>query len=395
MTHNATTDMTTDETKDVTNTSTIIDLETRNVNKHYGNFTAVDNVSLKIEKGSFFSILGPSGCGKTTLLRMIAGFDEPDSGDILIQGNSMLGVPANKRPANMVFQHLALFPMMSVADNVAYGLKQRKVNPAEITKRVNNALESVDLGDSGKKKISQLSGGQKQRIAIARCLVLEPKLLLLDEPLGALDLKLREHMKVELKQMQSRIGTTFIYITHDQSEALVMSNKVAVMNHGAFEQVGTPSDLYYHPETSFVAGFVGDANKWKAKVSQVDNARCTTQVANGPALRGKITGIAPIAVGDEVDVFVRPEAIKIIKGLNNSEKNDNSLKCKVVDLLFNGANSSALLEDITTGKELHVALPQTGEYIGLQKGENLTISWSQDQTHCFKDSLQKSIKAEV
>ncbi|WP_299878927.1 ABC transporter ATP-binding protein [uncultured Cocleimonas sp.] len=383
-------------TKNVTakdsNTSTIIDLETRNVNKHYGDFTAVDNVSLQIEKGSFFSILGPSGCGKTTLLRMIAGFDEPDSGDILIQSNSMLGVPANKRPANMVFQHLALFPMMSVADNVAYGLKQRKVNPAEISKRVKNALESVDLGDSGKKKISQLSGGQKQRIAIARCLVLEPKLLLLDEPLGALDLKLREHMKVELKQMQSRVGTTFIYITHDQSEALVMSNKVAVMNNGAFEQVGTPSDLYYHPETSFVAGFVGDANRWKAKVTQVDHVRCTTQVANGPALRGKITGTKPIAVGDDVDVFVRPEAIKIIQGEDKPQESDNSLQCRVVDLLFNGANSAALLEDIATGKELHVALPQTGEYIGLQKGESLTIAWSQDQTHCFSARSKSTSK---
>ena len=247
-----------------------IDLETRDVNKHYGDFTAVDNVSLKIEKGSFFSILGPSGCGKTTLLRMIAGFDHPDSGDILIQGDSMLGVPPNKRPANMVFQHLALFPMMSVAENVAYGLKQRKVQAAEITKRVNNALESVDLGSSGNKRISQLSGGQKQRIAIARCLVLEPKLLLLDEPLGALDLKLREHMKVELKQMQSRVGTTFIYITHDQSEALVMSNNIAVMNKGRFEQVGSPSDLYYNPQTAFVAGFVGDANQWQATVTRTD-----------------------------------------------------------------------------------------------------------------------------
>jgi spermidine/putrescine transport system ATP-binding protein len=375
--------MTQNVTAKNSNNSTIIDLETRNVNKHYGDFTAVDDVSLKIEKGSFFSILGPSGCGKTTLLRMIAGFDEPDSGDILIQGSSVLGVPANKRPANMVFQHLALFPMMSVADNVAYGLKQRKVASAEINKRVKNALESVDLGDSGKKKISQLSGGQKQRIAIARCLVLEPKLLLLDEPLGALDLKLREHMKVELKQMQSRVGTTFIYITHDQSEALVMSNKVAVMNNGAFEQVGTPSDLYYHPETSFVAGFVGDANKWQAKVTQVDNVSCTTQVANGPALRGKINGTAPIAVGEKVDVFVRPEAIKIVQNGQTADPNENSLQCTVVDLLFNGANSTALLVDVASGKELHVALPQTGEFIGLQKGEALTISWSQDQTHCF------------
>jgi len=378
--------MTYTDTKNADHSDSVIDLETRDLNKHYGDFTAVDNVSLQIEKGSFFSILGPSGCGKTTLLRMIAGFDEPDSGDILIQDKSMLGVPANKRPANMVFQHLALFPMMSVAENVAYGLKQRKVVPAEITKRVNEALESVDLGASGKKKISQLSGGQKQRIAIARCLVLEPKLLLLDEPLGALDLKLREHMKVELKQMQSHVGTTFIYITHDQSEALVMSNKVAVMNNGAFEQVGAPSDLYYHPQTSFVAGFVGDANKWSAKVSQLDNNGCSAQVANGSTLRGKVNGQLSLSVGEDVEVFVRPEAIKIIQKGISPDENDNSLQCKVADLLFNGANSTALLEDIATGKELHVALPQTGEYIGLQKGEALTISWSQDQTHCFKAS---------
>ena len=369
----------------------LIDLETRGVKKQYNDFVAVDNVSLSIEKGSFFSILGPSGCGKTTLMRMIAGFDEPDSGDILIQGKSMLGVPANKRPANMVFQHLALFPMMSVAENVAYGLKQRKVLPTEITKRVNNALESVDLAASGKKKITQLSGGQKQRIAIARCLVLEPKLLLLDEPLGALDLKLREHMKVELKQMQRRVGTTFIYITHDQSEALVMSNKVAVMNKGAFEQVGTPSDLYYHPKTSFVAGFVGEANKWQAKVTITDAGRCSAQVANGPILLGKITGNASIAVGDEIDVFVRPEVIKIIRhglqfGVTKSE-NENELECRVVDLLFNGANSTALLEEVTTAKELHVTLPQTGEYLNLHKGERLMISWDADQTHCFRAGL--------
>lgn len=365
--------------------NTVIDLETCSVNKHYGNFTAVDNVSMQIEKGSFFSILGPSGCGKTTLLRMIAGFDEPDSGDILIQGGSVLGVPANKRPANMVFQHLALFPMMSVADNVAYGLKQRKVAPAEINKRVQNALESVDLGGAGKKKIAQLSGGQKQRIAIARCLVLEPKLLLLDEPLGALDLKLREHMKVELKQMQNHVGTTFIYITHDQSEALVMSNKVAVMNRGAFEQVGTPADLYYHPQTAFVAGFVGDANKWRTTVSHMEGDYCTSKLADNTALLGKVSSDGnTIAAGDQVDVFVRPEAIKIINNNAPQDKDHNTLNCHVRDLLFNGANSSALLEDTTTGKTLQVALPQTGEFIGLQKGEPLMIAWHKNQTHCFK-----------
>ena len=365
-----------------------IDLETRDVNKHYGDFTAVDNVSLKIEKGSFFSILGPSGCGKTTLLRMIAGFDHPDSGDILIQGDSMLGVPPNKRPANMVFQHLALFPMMSVAENVAYGLKQRKVQAAEITKRVNNALESVDLGSSGNKRISQLSGGQKQRIAIARCLVLEPKLLLLDEPLGALDLKLREHMKVELKQMQSRVGTTFIYITHDQSEALVMSNNIAVMNKGRFEQVGSPSELYYHPETAFVAGFVGDANQWQATVTRTDKGLCTAKVSDGLELVGKINNNATLSTGDKVDVFVRPEAIQIVQDTSATPNGQtNQLQCVVIDLLFNGANSTALLKEVVTGKSLHVALPQTGEYTGLQKGEALTVAWSQQQTHCFKGML--------
>jgi spermidine/putrescine transport system ATP-binding protein len=275
--------------------------------------------------------------------------------------------------------------MMSVAENVAYGLKQRKVQAAEITKRVNNALESVDLGSSGNKRISQLSGGQKQRIAIARCLVLEPKLLLLDEPLGALDLKLREHMKVELKQMQSRVGTTFIYITHDQSEALVMSNNIAVMNKGAFEQVGSPSDLYYHPETAFVAGFVGDANRWQATVSRLENGLCTAKVSNDLELVGKIDGNASLSVGDTTDVFVRPEAIKIIQDSSAlSGGQANQLQCVVLDLLFNGANSTALLKEVITGKDLRVALPQTGEYTGLKKGEAITVAWSQQQTHCFK-----------
>ncbi|WP_299376918.1 ATP-binding cassette domain-containing protein [uncultured Kiloniella sp.] len=232
-----------------------LDLECRQLVKSFGKFTAVDNVSLEIPKGSFFSILGPSGCGKTTLLRMLAGFIEPTAGDIVIKEQSMLGVPPNKRPVNMVFQHLALFPMMNVAENIAYGLKRRKLPQAEIDKKVADVLERVSLPDAGPKDVTQLSGGQRQRIAIARSLVLEPAVLLLDEPLGALDLKLREHMKVELKQLQHEVGTTFVYITHDQSEALVMSDNVAVMNQGRFEQVGSPQDLYYNPKTAFVFGF--------------------------------------------------------------------------------------------------------------------------------------------
>ena len=371
----------------IQNSSQAADLETHSVCRHYGDFTAVDNVSLKIEQGSFFSILGPSGCGKTTLLRMVAGFDEPDSGDILIQGKSMLGVPPNHRPANMVFQHLALFPMMTVAENIAYGLKRRKVEPAEIDRRVKNVLESIDLGDSGNKKISQLSGGQKQRIAIARCLVLEPKLLLLDEPLGALDLKLREHMKIELKQMQQRVGTTFIYITHDQSEALVMSNQVAVMNQGRFEQVGTPASLYYQPESAFVAGFVGDANRWHARIESIDNGICSARIEGGLMLEATAGARESLAVGDSVDLFVRPEAIRMSSG-DSTDALENHIECVVVDLLFNGANSTALMKERESGKELHIALPQTGEFHNLKLGETLTITWGRQQTLCYKVSGQ-------
>ena len=208
------------------------DLDIRAVSKRYGAFVAVDGLGFSVRRGSFFSILGPSGCGKTTLLRMIAGFVEPDAGDIVIKGASMQGVPPNKRPVNMVFQHLALFPMMSVGENIAYGLQRRGMKTATAKDRVRDMLRRVGLPGSEDKRIDQLSGGQKQRVAIARSLVLEPALLLLDEPLGALDLKLREHMKLELKQLQAEVGTTFVYITHDQSEALVMSDQVAVMNHG-------------------------------------------------------------------------------------------------------------------------------------------------------------------
>ena len=208
------------------------DLEVDRVTKRYGGLAAVEALSLEVAHGSFFSILGPSGCGKTTLLRMIAGFLEPDEGDVRIGGASMRGVPPNRRPVNMVFQHLALFPMMSVGANVGYGLARRGAPKSEITRKVGAMLERVGLAGAQDKRIDQLSGGQKQRVAIARSLVLEPTLLLLDEPLGALDLKLREHMKIELKQLQAHFGTTFVYITHDQSEALVLSDHVAVMSAG-------------------------------------------------------------------------------------------------------------------------------------------------------------------
>ncbi|MEQ9054206.1 MAG: ATP-binding cassette domain-containing protein, partial [Roseovarius confluentis] len=224
------------------------DLECVDLVKRFGDTTAVDNVSFSVPPGSFFSILGPSGCGKTTIMRMIAGFLEPTSGDIRIKGGTVLDTPPNKRPVNMVFQHLALFPMMTIADNIGYGLRRQGMAKAQIARKVDEALDRIGLPGIGARKVDELSGGQKQRVAIARCMVLEPDVLLLDEPLGALDLKLREHMKIELKALQAAFDTTFVYITHDQSEALVMSDTVAVMNAGRFEQMGAARDLYYRPE---------------------------------------------------------------------------------------------------------------------------------------------------
>ncbi|RCK43029.1 ABC transporter ATP-binding protein [Thalassospira profundimaris] len=355
------------------------DLECRNVVKTFDDFTAVNDISLAIPKGSFFSILGPSGCGKTTLLRMLAGFQAPTSGDILIKGASVLGVPPNRRPVNMVFQHLALFPMMNVAENVAYGLKRRGVDKATITQKVNETLARVGLPDAGPKQISQLSGGQKQRIAIARCLVLDPAVLLLDEPLGALDLKLREHMKVELKQLQHEIGTTFVYITHDQSEALVMSDQVAVMNAGRFEQVGAPQDLYYNPKTAFVAGFVGESNRWHGTVEGGDDHKIEINLASGGKVIAKRDGQTNLVTGQGVDVFVRPEAIAI----DGTEGADNSLSAKVDNVLFNGAASSLQVRELVTGHEMTVALPQTGAFASVKAGDEIRLSWSVEQTRCF------------
>ncbi len=354
-------------------------LECREVTRQFGAFVAVDQVSLSIEQGGFFSILGPSGCGKTTLLRMLAGFDEPNSGEILIRGESMRGVPPNRRPVNMVFQHLALFPMMTVAENVAYGLKRRGVARDAIGRRVAQALERVSLPDAGPKRIDQLSGGQKQRVAIARALVLEPSVLLLDEPLGALDLKLREHMKVELKQLQQQVGTTFVYITHDQSEALVMSDHVAVMNRGRFEQIGTPQQLYFEPATAFVAGFVGEANRWRGRVSDSAGKLLSIDLEGGLQLHTAADQRIPLH-GD-VEVFVRPESVALSH--ERLATAVNQLECVVLDVLFNGANTQVLLRDRASGHELSAALPGTGDFLGIARGDVLYAHWDQRHTRCF------------
>ena len=357
------------------------DLVARSVGKRFATHVAVDDLSFSVARGSFFSILGPSGCGKTTLLRMIAGFIQPDAGDIAIGGRSMAGVAPNRRPVNMVFQQLALFPMMSVRQNVAFGLARRGVGRVERMRRAEAMLERVSLGGAGGKRVDELSGGQRQRVAIARSLVLEPTLLLLDEPLGALDLKLREHMKIELKQLQAAFGTTFVYITHDQSEALVLSDHVGVMNRGRFEQLGTPQELYYSPATPFVAGFVGANNRLAGKAVAVNGSLVDVETTDGWVIRARCHGA--IANGGKVEAFIRPEATTL--GRTPAELPSGQLKHngEVVSLLFDGANSAVLLKEQRSQFEFRIALPQTGAFADLQVGNRIHFSFDPEQAVCF------------
>ena len=357
------------------------DLEVRAVAKRFAAHLAVDDVTFSVARGSFFSILGPSGCGKTTLLRMIAGFIQPDRGDIAIGGRSMAQVPPNRRPVNMVFQHLALFPMMSVAENVAFGLARRGVGRAERLRRAEAMLARVGLTGAGGKRTEELSGGQRQRVAIARSMVLEPTLLLLDEPLGALDLKLREHMKIELKQLQSAFGTTFVYITHDQSEALVLSDHVGVMNHGRFEQLGTPQELYYSPATAFVAGFVGASNRLTGKVLAAAGEFIELRTRGGWSLRARRHG--SIAVGADAEAFIRPEAATLGRTAAELPPGHSVHTGEVVSLLFDGANSAVLLRELAGQTELRIALPQTGAFADLTPGARIFFSFDPERAICF------------
>lgn len=356
-----------------------IDLSVQSVTKTFKDFVAVDKVSFEVPDGQFFSILGPSGCGKTTLLRMIAGLTEPTGGNIEIRGQSMLGIAPNKRPVNLIFQHLALFPMMNVEQNIAFGLKRRGETKADIAKKVDTILERVELAGFGEKEIDQLSGGQKQRVAIARCLVLEPTVLLLDEPLGALDLKLREQMKVELKKLQAKVGTTFVYITHDQSEALVMSDHVAVMNKGVFEQIDTPQNLYSAPQTPFVAKFVGDNNAWSGTIRKSDDDTAEIETSEGNIFRTKLR--KPLPAGTEVDLFLRPEAMQIQPDASLSEL--NRFEVIVKDILFDGANSRLLACPLETDMELLIALPQTRQFDYIKKNDKIEIGWNEQSGICF------------
>ncbi len=357
-----------------------VDVKVENLVKRFGKKIAVDNVSFEVNKGDFFSILGPSGCGKTTTLRMISGFEAPTSGRIWVGGEPMEGVPPHKRKTNLVFQNLALFPMMNVFDNIAFGLVMRGESKKKIRKAVEEMLEVINLKGYEKKMISQLSGGEKQRVAIARALVLHPTVLLLDEPLGALDLKLREHMKIELKKIQARIGTTFIYITHDQSEALVMSNKIAVMNQGKIQQIGTPDELYYEPVNSFVAQFVGENNRIEGEVVDV-KGNYVEIMASGVKLVGKKG--QDVVKGEKVNYFVRPEMIRIAIDEKDLGSFVNKLKGKVRSVIFEGqvTRYEVLSEN---GLSINVFVPNLSKSKMHKIGGEIFFSWEKDNAIVLK-----------
>src|SRR6266850_1133584 len=284
-------------------------LEIAGVSKRFGAAAAVEDVSLNVERGELFALLGPSGCGKTTLLRMIAGLESPDRGRLLLGGRDVTDDPPHRRPVNTVFQHYALFPHRTVAGNVAFGLEMAGRPRAEIAPLVDRALEMVRLSGMGARRVDQLSGGQRQRVALARAVVLEPEVLLLDEPMSALDRKLREEMRAEVKGLHRRLGTTFVFVTHDQEEALTMSDRIAVMNSGRVEQLGTPEELYERPATRFVADFIGTTNLMAGTVSAVESGEAVLRLDSGDDCRVVSEGLA---VGRRIELSVRPEAVGLV-----------------------------------------------------------------------------------
>jgi spermidine/putrescine transport system ATP-binding protein len=307
--------------------------------KRFGDEVAVDGLDLDIGEGEFFSLLGSSGCGKTTTLRMIAGFEEPDAGEILLDGQDLSQVPPHKRPVNTVFQSYALFPFLDVSENVAFGLRYQKAGKDDVRRRVGAALELVQMGSMAKRKPHQLSGGQRQRVALARALVLEPTVLLLDEPMGALDAKLRKQLQIELRSLQKTVGTTFVYVTHDQDEALTMSDRLAVLDKGKVEQVGTPSEVYSAPANKHVATFLGTANLWPATVTGADADGVACSVG-GLDLR---VADHQATAGDEVSVMVRPERVEVAASPSDVA-GTNLLKGHVETLTFRGAHTNVLLQ---------------------------------------------------
>ncbi len=343
------------------------------VTKRFGDVVAVNGISLDVHAGEFLTLLGPSGCGKTTTMRMIAGFEEPDEGRILLRGRDIVGVPPNRREVNMVFQSYALFPHMTVEQNVGYGLRLRKVPKEERRRRVAEMLEIVGLAGFERRRPSQLSGGQQQRVALARALINRPAALLLDEPLGALDVKLRKHMQLELKRIQHELGTTFVYVTHDQDEALSMSDRIAVMNQGVIEQVGDPRTIYQLPETPFVADFVGVLNALDVRIDELDGGVAEMRLPDGQRVRALVE--PGLAVGERIVVAVRPERVRLLPG-SAGDASDGSVLAGAIEQVVYLGTLTQLHVRTSLGARLVVHELSSERTAALAPGQPVTLAWA-------------------
>jgi spermidine/putrescine transport system ATP-binding protein len=340
-----------------TATDTALDVELRKVFKVFNGETAVRGVDLEIHQGEFFSILGPSGCGKTTTLRLIAGFETPSAGELMIRGQSMTNTPAYRRPVNTVFQSYALFGHMNVWDNIAFGLRIKKLGKAEIEERVREVLQLVKMESFANRFPGQMSGGQQQRVALARALVNRPAVLLLDEPLGALDLKLRKQMQLELSNLHQELGLTFVMVTHDQEEAMSLSDRIAVMNEGRIEQIGSPEEIYECPQTAFVADFIGDTNLFAGNVESIDRSTVTVRTAAGLKIVVQQSDMWNGITGDSVVVSVRPE--KVYLNLYQPEVSVNCFEGRLKNIMYMGTHVHYVVE-LTTGDQMTVRQANTG-----------------------------------
>jgi spermidine/putrescine transport system ATP-binding protein len=355
-------------------------IELESVGKRFGKAAAVRDVTLSILEGEFFSLLGPSGCGKTTTLRMIAGFEAPDEGRIMLQGRDGTDVSANRRPVNMVFQQYALFPHMSIYDNVAFGLKVKRVPKRDHHDRINEILRVVELEGLERRRPRQLSGGQQQRVALARALVNRPAALLLDEPLGALDVKLRKQMQLELKRIQNELGTTFVYVTHDQDEALAMSDRIAVMNNGRVEQIGEPREIYEHPTTSFVADFIGSLNALEFTAHELVGGFAVMRL--GERERIVVPVGSDVHVGDSFKVAVRPERVQIGGAATDG---GSSLEGTIAEIVYLGMYTQFHVDTPAGRVVSHRLAEESLAPLALQS--RVLLSWEPEYTSVLGDPV--------
>jgi spermidine/putrescine transport system ATP-binding protein len=368
-------------------------IELVGIAKHFqsrhGRVAAVDGIDLVIGEGEFFSLLGPSGCGKTTTLRMIGGFEEPTDGQILLYGSDVVGVPPNRRDVNMVFQSYALFPHMSVFDNVAFGLERKSVAKAEVVRRANEMLELVQLEGKSDRRPRELSGGQQQRVALARALVNRPRALLLDEPLAALDLKLRQAMQLELKRIQREVGITFVFVTHDQNEALTMSDRLVVMNAGRIEQLGSPREVYEHPRTRFVAGFIGTSNLLNGTVRTIDGTTAVLETAPDENLVVADASRADASVGRMLDLTVRPE--KIVLSIERPDPGRCALRGRVREVVYLGTSTQYAVTT-SQGFDLLVFVQNASDAADIaRRDQDVWLSWRAEHSLALSEASASTL----